>query len=62
MKTLEECIKESYDKGFIEDVNDPWSDLDCYGKYQDWLNNCEECPLNGFCLEAHEEAVSGVYQ
>ena len=66
MKTLEEAIQEAYEKGFIDNPDDPWADLDCFGKGDPELqgyppeNNCEECPLESFCLEAYEEGVTGV--
>ena len=65
MKTLNQAIKEAYEKGYITDINDPWADLDCYGNVDPettTLYNCETCPLNAHCVEAFDEAISGVYQ
>ena len=63
MKTLEQAIQEAYEKGWIEDPDDPWADLDCYGTVDPQTNqlyNCEECPLEAHCREAWDEAQSGV--
>lgn len=63
MKTLEQAIQEAYEKGYIDDPEDPWADLNCYGTVDPrttTLYNCEECPLEPFCCEAHDEAVTGV--
>ena len=65
MQTLEQAIKEAYEKGYINDINDPWADLGCYGNTDPettTLYNCDECPLNAYCVEAFDESISGVYQ
>ena len=63
MTTLEEAIQEAHEKGYIDNPDDPWADLDCYGRENPETTqkyNCDECPLQTFCLEAYEEAVTGV--
>jgi len=62
-QTLEQAIQEAYEKGWVNDPDDPWVDLDCFGREDPETNtkfNCEECPLEAHCCEAHDEAVTGV--
>jgi len=62
-QTLAEAIQEAYEKGWVNDPDDPWVDLDCYGSTDPRTTqqyNCEECPLEAHCCEAWDEAQSGV--
>ena len=31
-QTLAEAIQEAYEKGWVNDPDDPWVDLDCFGR------------------------------
>ena len=62
-QTLEQAIQEAYEKGWVNNPDDPWADLDCYSSTDPrttQLYNCEECPLEAHCCEAWDEAQSGV--
>jgi len=48
------ALKEAQEKGWIEDINDPWTDLDCFGNEDpetNQKNRCNACPLNHLCAE-----------
>ena len=47
--SLKEAIRKAFETGWIEDINDPWADLDCYGEYLNHVYNCDKCPLSFHC-------------
>lgn len=60
IQRFEDALKQALDKGWIEDLDDPWVDLDCYGTHKTHAFNCEECPMEDFCLDAKEERETSI--
>lgn len=52
---LEQAVQKAYDEGYIDDPDDPWADLDCFGEHDTANNNCGECPLEEHCLDTLKE-------
>ena len=53
-----EALEKAYDTGFIEDINDPWESLPCFGNYDPETNtlfNCDQCPMSTLCANEFEE-------
>ena len=51
-KELEKAIRKAVKEGWIEDFDDPWASLPCFGTMDNVNNNCEECPLRALCEES----------
>lgn len=48
----EKKVKEAVDLGFFDEEEDA---QDCFGTYNNFNYNCEECPLEDLCLDECEE-------
>jgi len=48
---LRKTLKRARDEGWMENINNLWADLDCFGTYNIVQNNCKICPLAYLCEE-----------
>lgn len=49
LRDLGATLYDLWDRGYIEDLNDPWAEFGCFGLFDAEASECSGCPLAEFC-------------